>query len=291
MENRSRTIVIALIAVFALLGGFAAGALLTGGGGGAGASPSTEAVATDSPSDEATLEPETEAPSDEPSATDEASPSDEPSPSGAPAATLTLNSLFVDAADNPDGADRVITWKSATGSVKAQISTASPMGDVVMCLKTATKTLGCRTAASGTLRAKTTKSSETFILTLRGDGIAQPIVDVTLSFQARKPKSTIENARFDGTAYPETNGISATVTPRVDGKLGVQAEWGGHPFTYEIDVMEQGGAGSLTYAPDQGNVGTDVDFAVTAANPWKVVLKNTEDGMGVTPMTAVITWP
>src|SRR6478736_7588405 len=113
MENRSRTIVIALIAVFALLGGFAAGALLTGGGGGAGASPSTEAVATDSPSDEATLEPETEAPSDEPSATDEASPSDEPSPFGAPPATLTFSSLFVDAADNPDGADRVISWKSA----------------------------------------------------------------------------------------------------------------------------------------------------------------------------------
>jgi hypothetical protein len=34
-----------------------------------------------------------------------------------------------------------------------------------------------------------------------------------------------------------------------------------------------------------------VDFAVTAANPWKVVLQNTEDGMGITPMTAVITWP
>ena len=291
MENRSRTIVIALIAVFALLGGFAAGALLTGGGGGSGASPSLEAVATEEPSDEASLEPESEEPSDEESPSAEESPSEAPSPSGAPAAAFTLNALFVDAADNPDGADRVITWKSATGSVKAEVATVSPTGDVVMCLKTPTKTLGCRTAGSGTLRAKTTKSSETFILTLRGDGIAQPIVDVTLSFQARKPKVTIENARFDGTAYPETNGISATVTPRVDGKLGVQAEWGGHPFLYEIDVMEQGGSGSLSYAPEQGSIGTDVDFAVTEPNPWKVVLQNTEDGMGITPMTAVITWP
>jgi hypothetical protein len=291
MENRSRTIVIALIAVFALLGGFAAGALLTGGGGGAGASPSPEAVATQEPSDEASVEPETEEPTEEASPSEEPSASEAPSPSGAPAATLTLNALFVDAADNPDGADRVITWRSATGSVKAEVATVSPMGDVVMCLKTPTKTLGCRTAGSGTLRAKTTKPSETFILTLRGDGIAQPVVDVTLSFQARKPKVTIENARFDGTAYPETNGISATVTPRVDGKLGVQAEWGGHPFLYEIDVMEQGGSGSLTYAPDQGNIGTDVDFAVTAANPWKVVLQNTEEGFGITPMTASITWP
>ena len=291
MENRSRTIVIVLLAAFALLGGFAAGALLTGGGGGGGASPSAEAIVTESPSDLPSEEPESEEPSEEPSPSDAASPSDEPSPSGAPAATITINSLFVDADDNPDGADRVITWKSARGSVRAQIATVSPMGDVVMCLKTPTKTLGCRTAGSGTLRAKTTKASETFILTLRGDGIAQPVVDVTLSFQARKPKVTIENARFDGTDYPETNGIQATVTPRVDGKLGVQAEWGGHPFLYEIDVIEQGGSGSLTYAPEQGSIGTDVDFAVTATNPWRVVLQNTEGGFGVTPMTAVLTWP
>jgi hypothetical protein len=291
MDNRSRTIVIALIAVFALLGGFAAGALLTGGGGGAGASPSAEAIATESPTEEASAEPESEAPSDEASPTDSARPSEQPSPSGAPAAGITIHSLFVDAADNPDGADRVITWKGATGSVKAEIASVSPMGDVVMCLKTPTKTLGCRTAGSGKLTAKTTKSSETFILTLRGEGIAQPIVDVTLSFKARKPKVTIENARFDGTAYPDTNGIQATVTPRADGKLGVTADWGGHPFLYEVDVIEQGGTGSLTYAPDQGSIGTDVDFAVTPPNPWKVVLQNTETGFGVTPMTAVITWP
>jgi hypothetical protein len=284
MENRSRTIVIVLIAAFALLGGFAAGALLTGGGGSGAASPSAEAIASESPSEEPeSEEPESEEPdSEEPSPSDEESPSEKPSPSGAPAATITINSLFVDADDNPAGADRVITWK---------VATVSPMGDVVMCLKTPTKTLGCRTAGSGTLRAKTTKPTETFILTLRGEGIAQPVVDVTLSFQARKPKVTIENARFDGTDYPETNGIQATVTPRADGKLGVQADWGGHPFTYEIDVIEQGGSGSLTYAPDQGSIGTDVDFAVTAPNPWKVVLQNTEGGFGVTPMTAVITWP
>ncbi|HEY3334355.1 MAG TPA: hypothetical protein VGK16_03885 [Candidatus Limnocylindrales bacterium] len=291
MENRSRTIVIVLIAVFALLGGFAAGALLTGGKGSGTASPSAEARATDIPTDEASAEPSAEAPSDEPSPSDEASPSDAPSPSGAPAAEMTISALFLDAKDNPDGADRVITWKSATGSVRAQVKTVSPMGDVVMCLKTPTKTLGCRTAASGTLKATTTKPSETFILTLRGDAIAQPVVDVTLSFLATKPKVTIDNARFDGTAYPDTNGIQAIVTPRVDGKLGVTAQWGGHPFTYEIDVIEQGGAGSLTYAPDQGSVGTDVDFAVTAGKPWKVVLQNTEDGFGITPMQAVISWP
>ena len=185
----------------------------------------------------------------------------------------------------------MFTWASATGSVKAEVTSVTPMGDLEMCLSTPDKELGCRTAGSGTLSAKTTKSRETFILTLRGEGTAQPAVDVTLTFPARKPKVSIDNARFDGTAYPDTNGIQAVFTPRQNGDVGVIAEWGGHPFTYEIDLIEQGGSGSLTYAPDQGSIGTDVKFAVTAPNPWKLVLQNTETGFGITPMNASISWP
>jgi hypothetical protein len=58
-----------------------------------------------------------------------------------------------------------------------------------------------------------------------------------------------------------------------------------------VDLIEQGGSGNLTYAPDQGSVGTDVDFAVTAPNPWRLVLQNTEGGFGITPMNATISWP
>ena len=295
MENRSRLVVIALIAVLAVLGGFAAGAFLTGNRAAPTAAPTDVAEVTDESSDV-----ESESPAEEP--TDEATESPEPadespsaagsaSPAPAPAATATFLSLMLDAADNPDGADRVITWASATGSVKAQISSVTPMGDLEMCLSTPDKELGCRTAGNGTLSAKTTKSRETFILTLRGEGTAQPVVDVTLTFQARKPKVSIENARFDGTAYPDTNGIQALFTPRANGKVAVVAEWGGHPLTYEIDLIEQGGSGNLTYAPEQGSIGTDVDFAVTAPNPWKLVLQNTESGFGVTPMNASISWP
>jgi hypothetical protein len=295
MENRSRLIVIALVAVLAVAGGFAIGAFLTGDREGPAASPIDVAEVTDEPSDI-----ESESPTDESTApgsettepTDEL-PTDDPSASAAPAptATITFQALHLDAEDNPDGTDRVFTWASATGSVKAEITSATPMGDLEMCLSTPDKELGCRTAESGTLSAKTTKSRETFILTLRGEGTAQPAVDVTLTFPARKPKVSIDNARFDGTAYPDTNGIQAVFTPRQNGDVGVIAEWGGHPLMYEIDLIEQGGSGNLTHAPDQGNIGTDVDFAVTAPNPWKLVLHNIETGFGVTPMNASISWP
>src|SRR3954447_1849802 len=289
MENRSRLVVIAILAVVALVGGFALGAVLTGRNTGqagatppatANATPTAAASATAEASDEPTDEPPTESPS-------AAAPSASPS---APPATVTIHRLFIDAADNSTASDQTITFKSGTGSVKAQVTGVTP-GDIKMCLSTPAKQLGCRSAASGTLSAKTTKPCETFILTLRGVDTAQPLADVTLSFQAKSPKVTVENARFDGTAYPDTNGIKATVTPRVDGKVGVTAQWGGKPLQYEIDLMEQGGPGSLTYAPDEGSIGTDVDFAVTAPNPWKVVLQNTESGFGITPMTVSITWP
>ena len=295
MENRSRLVVIALVAVLAVAGGFAAGAFLTGNRETPTVAPTEVAEVSEEPTDI-----ESEEPTGEPTepATESAAPTDESPSAGAsasaapaPTATITFPAILVDAADNPDGTDRVFTWASATGSVKAEITSVTPMGDLEMCLRTPDKELGCRTAGSGTLSAKTTKSRETFILTLRGEGTAQPSVDVTLTFPAKKPKVSIDNARFDGTAYPDTNGIQAVFTPRQNGDVGVIAEWGGHPFTYEIDLIEQGGSGSVTYAPDQGNIGTDVKLAVAAPNPWKLVLQNTETGFGITPMNASISWP
>jgi hypothetical protein len=295
MENRSRLVVIALVAVLAIAGGFAAGALLTGNRDTPTAAPTDVAEVTDEPTDtgsESPTDEPTELESESAEPTDESSSADaSASAAPAPTATITFPAVLLDAADNPDGTDRVFSWASATGSVKAEVTSVTPMGDLEMCLSTPDKELGCRTAGSGTLSAKTTKARETFILTLRGEGTAQPAVDVTLTFPAKKPKVSIENARFDGTAYPDTNGIQAVFTPRHNGEVGVIAEWGGHPFTYEIDLIEQGGSGSVTYAPDQGNIGTDVDLAVSAPNPWKLVLQNTETGFGITPMNASISWP
>ena len=193
MENRSRLVVIALVAVLAVAGGFAVGAFLTGNRETPTPSPTDVAEVTDEPTDiesESPTDGSTEPGSDAPEPTDE-SPTDDPSASAAPApaATITFQALLLDAEDNPDGADRVFTWASATGSVKAEVASVAPMGDLEMCLSTPDKELGCRTAGSGTLSAKTTKSRETFILTLRGDGTAQPAVDVTLTFPARSPRS------------------------------------------------------------------------------------------------------
>jgi hypothetical protein len=221
-----------------------------------------------------------------------ASPAANPSATPTKPATIVFTDLKLDAQDDPDGQDRVITFASrGAGKITVAVSTKSPMGTPILCLSTATKKIGCKTAGEGKLVATTTKKTESFKVTLRGSGGETPVVDVAVTFPAKAPSVTIANARFDGTDYPETNGINAVLTPRADGDVTLKAEWGGHPFPYEVDLVEQGGSGSTNLANQGPSVGTDVSMPVAGTNPWRLTLQNSGGGFGVTPMTATITWP
>jgi hypothetical protein len=205
---------------------------------------------------------------------------------------MTITQLRLDATEDPDGQDRIVTFTSqGAGTITAKLTSLSPQGTTHFCLATKTKQLGCKSTDAGTLTAKTTAPSVDFTLTLRGDGMFTPTVEVTLTFPAKTPAVTIRNARFDGTAFPDTNGLQAYVTPRADGNVRLRADWGGHPFLYEIDLIEDGGPGIQTLADQGPATNVDVTLAVTAPNRWKLVLQNIEAGFGVTPLDATISWP
>jgi len=225
-------------------------------------------------------------------ATPSATPTPKPTTAPGPVAKIVLTQLKLDAGDDPAGQNRVVTFTTGgAGEITAALSTLSPTGTTRMCLTADGKDLGCRTAAAGKLTAKTTKKAATFELTLRGSGTETPVVEVAITFPATTPAVTIANARFDGTMFPETNGIQAIVQPRANGDLHLTADWGGHPFLYEVDLVEQGGAGSQTLANQGPATRMDVKLPITAPNPWKVLLQNIETGFGATPMTATIAWP
>ncbi len=208
--------------------------------------------------------------------------------------TIVLSGLKLDAKDDPNGKDRSVGFRTdGAGDVTATVSVLSPQGNVVMCLGVGQQ-LGqpdCTPTANGALTAVAPDGGGDFVLTLRGDGIETPIVDVTLTFPATAPAVIIAGARFDGTLYPETNGLTATVTPRRNGDLSLAADWGGHPFLYEIGLREQGGPGAVVLA-DQGPATRMAEtLPVTAPNPWQLVLQNTEEGFGPTELDATIAWP
>ncbi len=285
MTAKQRILVLAVLVVSVIGGGIIAMAVLGGGGS---PEPSSAAVTpTATPTPTATV---TEAPSATLSPT--AAPSPTPTSSPGPPATIVLTQLKLDAADDPEGRDRVVTFTTGgTGTITIALKALPPMGSARICLSADGTDLGCETTADGKLAAETTKMAATYELTLRGDGIETPVVEVDVTFPATSPSVTVANARFDGTLYPETNGIQAIVQPRAGGGVHVTADWGGHPFLWELDLLEQGGSGSETLADQGPATRMDETLPVTAPNPWKVVLQNIELGFGPTQLTVSIDWP
>ena len=162
----------------------------------------------------------------------------------------------------------MITFSAqGTGTVSAHLSSISPQGETKICLKSAKKNFGCKTTAEGMISADTSARELVFTLTLRGVGIAAPVVDVALTFPATRPAVTIDHARFDGTGFPDTNGIDATITPRSDGGARVVATWGGHPLLYDLRLKEQGGPGAHVLNEQGPSTGTNTRLAVTAPEP------------------------
>ena len=286
MTNMQR-LVVALAFTFAVLLGILLATTLFGGKGG-----TSKPTAAPSSSLAASIPPASSGSSAVPSASDAPSSSASPSPSPkpAPAATIKFVQLALDASTDTAGTTRTITFAAQSGTVTVKLRTESG-GNTKACLFGDGKQLACRTAVGGTLTGTTTKKSSTFKLTLRGDGASTPVVNVTIVFPATKPKVTITNARFDGTANPAHNGLQVVTTPRSKGSYHVNASFGGHPFIYEVDLIEQGGPGLKTVTASTGATTLSQGFTVAPPNPWMIVVKNTESGFGVTGMSASFSWP
>lgn len=269
-----------------------------GDGGTAGASPTPSALGSSGSGDPApteTASPQpTDVPTESPTETPAESATPEPSvPTGEPAlSTLTFVDLKLDAASDPDGANRVVVFSSdGPGMITAKLATTSPQGTTHMCLNVGSKEIGCQDWASGTFTGTTSQARAKWKVTLRGVDIAAPTVNLTLTFQAIAPSVRIRNARFDGTDFPETNGISARFTARTNGDARVVGTWGGHPFDYEIDAVDEtSGGGDASYPASEPSVGTDQAIPVTTGD-WLVALRNSDAGFGVTELDATISWP
>lgn len=290
MTNMQR-LVLLLALIFAVLLGILLANSLFGGSGGSSTStlpPSASLAASTPPSTAPSSAPSSVTPSA--SAAPSASASPSPTLKPGPAATIQFVQLALDASTDNGGTTRTIAFTGQTGPVTVNLKTESG-GNTVACLLSGGKQLACQTAVSGTLTGSTSDATANYQVTLRGSGSATPVVDVTLTFPATRPKVTITNARFDGTANAAYNGLQVITTPRAKGYYHVTANWGGHPFTFEVDLIEQGGPGLKTIAPQSGSTNVSQGFAVAPPNPWMIVLRNTETGFGITGLTAAYTWP
>jgi hypothetical protein len=281
----------------------AAGVLVTlsrGGSGGTAPSPpgSSFAVASAGPSPAATASGAPTSPSQTataaatPTASASGAPSGSPPP--VPLATLTFLGMKLDPSGPPDSLPRIITFSTdGAGTISAKLATSSGAtpAKTHMCLQIGTKLLGCNDITSGTFTGTTKQAHATWQVTVQGTASATPTVDLTLTFQSLAPSVKIEHARFDGTDFPDTNGIQARFTVRGPGDAHLVADWGGHPFGYEIDLFDEtSGTGDSTLANQGPSTNVDQTLPVTVG-AWRLVLQNIENGFGITDLTATIGWP
>jgi hypothetical protein len=268
-----------------------------GGSGGTTTSPpgSSFADASASPSPAASA---SSAPTPSPPATTAptASASGVPSasPPRAPLATLTFLDMKLDSSGRPDALPRIITFSTdGAGKISAKLATscgATP-AKTHMCLQIGTKVLGCNDITSGTFTGTTKLAHANWQVTVQGTASATPTVDLTLTFQSLVPSVKIEHARFDGTDFPDTNGIQARFTARGPGNAHLVADWGGHPFAYEIDLFgETSGTGNTSLKNQGPSTNVDQTLPVTVG-AWRLALQNIENGFGTTDLTATIGWP
>src|SRR5436190_3311479 len=251
------------------------------------ASPSASHKASTAPTSSATA-----AATASPSASPSAAPSASAPP--VPLATLTFLALKLDPTGPPDALPRIVTFTTdGPGKISARVATsagATP-AKTHMCLQVGAKVLGCNDITSGTFTGTTKQAHATWHVTVQGTAAATPTVDLTVTFQSLAPSVKIEHARFDGTDFADTNGIQARFTARGPGNVHLVADWGGHPFEYEVDLFDEtSGTGNVTLAKQGPSTNVDQTLPVTVG-AWRLVLQNSENGFGVTDLTATIAWP
>lgn len=215
-----------------------------------------------------------------------------PSPSaGTGPASFTLIGLKLDATEDPNGRARIVTFVSEQpGTITVSLSSRTPQGTTHMCLSQGSTEVGCEDWATGTFTRTTSQSNVTWTVTVIGDGIETPVVDVGATFPATSPSVTIEHARFDGTASPDTNGLHARFQARTDGDVRLQADWGA-AFTYRISFINEA-TGTTDVSPgDVPSSGLDLTSIPVQAGTYTLVLENTDAGSGTTDLLVSVGWP
>jgi hypothetical protein len=297
MTNQTwRVVAAALAVILAVLGG-ATIAFVIAPGPGASPSPVLPSFPAGSPSGSDIAGASASLPASPPpseSLAPSASAAPTPSPTPVPIAQLTITELKLDPRSPTNaGKPRFILFTSdGPGTITAQLKAISPQGTTHMCLRAGSTDIKCGDAANATIKATTTSAHVNWRVSLQGNGISTPTVEITLTFPAAAPSVKIVHARFDGTAYPDTNGVQAIFVPRANGNAKIVASWGGHPFTYEIDAINQSsGTGNKTLTNQGPSTTTNKSIAVTAGETWKVLLDNADAGFGITDMTYALSWP
>ncbi|MGA3030879.1 MAG: hypothetical protein ABSE58_09115 [Candidatus Limnocylindrales bacterium] len=300
MDDRVwKNVSIVLGVVCALLIGVAGALMILGHG--TGSTPTAEPGATDVAS--ASGSGNNAGPS---GGTSHASPTPAVTPTpGVPSpATITFNSLGLDAANDAKGTARTFTFISdGAGSVTFAVTKISAGGTAKLCIKVDTGAFACQVGGAGKLpnfpKGKSDPGHNTWTATVVGYGNSKPTVDVTFTWPTASPKVTMSHGRFQGSSTSgvaeSLNGFTATFKPRAPGAVNVQATWTLVTANATLTLMDATSAPSVTVDTRQYQGATYINPAFTAnvdnTKTYMVELRNTSADSERPDLTAQITFP
>jgi hypothetical protein len=154
-----------------------------------------------------------------------------PTPGKASPATITFNSLALDASNDAKGTARTFTFTSdGAGPVTYAVTQTSAGGTTKMCAKVDSSAYACKVGSlPNFLKGMADGPHNIWTVTLVGYGSSKPTVDVTFTWPTASPKIMLSHGRFQGSTTAGVaealNGFTATFKPRVGGTINVQATW------------------------------------------------------------------
>jgi hypothetical protein len=226
-----------------------------------------------------------------------------PTPGQPSPATITFNSIALDASTDSKATARTFTFTSdGAGPVTYAVTKTSAGGSTKMCAKVDTGAYGCKVGSlPNFLKGVADGPHDTWVVTLVGYGSSKPTVDVTFTWPTTSPKITLSHGRFQGSTTAGVaealNGFTATFTPRTGGTINVQATWTVVTADASLTLLDATTTPSVTVDQRQYTGVTYINPAFTAnVDPTKtyvVKLRNTSaDNPSPRPdLTAQISFP
>jgi hypothetical protein len=226
-----------------------------------------------------------------------------PTPGKPSPATITFNSLALDASTDSKGTARTFSFTSdGAGPVTFAVTKTSAGGTTKICAKVGTGAYGCKVGTlPNFLKGVADGPHDTWTVTLVGYGSSRPTVDVTFTWPTASPRITLSHGRFQGSSTAGVaealNGFTATFTPRTGGTINVQATWTVVTADASLTLLDATTPPSVTVDQRQYTGVTYINPAFTAnVDPTKTYVVKLRNASADNPsprpdLTAQVSFP
>lgn len=222
-------------------------------------------------------------------------------------ATITFTNLGLDASKDSLGAPRTFSITTdGTGPVSGAVTKVSSGGTVKLCYNVDggpfscvinTKTSKLIRSATAAMNTSSASNPSTWTFTVQGYGDSHPTVSLALTWPTSTPVVKMSYGRFQGTGASDSlNGFTATVTPRGNGAVNVQANWGDLTTDATVTLLDTTSTPAFTIAEVPYSQVTEITNPPFTANveqkTYQVRLaRTTADGPEHPSLTAQISFP